>query len=66
MLLQFVVHSSPLGLQSWRLFTITSSSGVELFRAAPLATAQTGPRLASAIDVLFLTVFNSRICRFIS
>jgi hypothetical protein len=66
MLIQFFVDSAPLGLQSWRLLTITSSSGVELFRDSAPANAKIGSRLASAIDMLFLAVSNTRPRRFVS
>lgn len=59
MLIQFVVSSAPQDPHSWRLFTITSSSGIELLRATPTANVHTGPPLASAIDVLFLIVSNT-------
>jgi len=59
MLIQFVVNSAPQGPRSWRLFTITSSSGIELLRTTPPANAHADTPFVSAIDVLFLTVSNT-------
>jgi len=53
MLIQFVVNSAPQA--RWRLFTITSSCGIELLRATPENAA-----FASAVDVLVLTISNTR------
>ena len=56
MLIQFVMNSAPQDTHNWRLFTITSPSGIELLHATRPANAQIGPLFASAIDVLFQTV----------
>lgn len=66
MLIQFVVDSAPQGPHTWRLFSITSSSGIELLRAAPPATVHAGTQLASAIDVLFQTASTQASAHFIA
>jgi len=56
MLVQFVGSSPP---YSWRLFTITSSSGIELLRATPPVNVHAVSLFTSAIDMLFLTISNT-------
>lgn len=58
MLIQFAVNSAPQAPHSWHLFSITSSSGVELFRATPSASNPTQSPFVSAIDLLFLAISN--------
>jgi len=64
-LIHFVVDSAPPhGSHSWRLFALTSLSGIELLHAAPPANVHSGTPFASAIDRLFLTVSNTHRRRF--